>query len=108
QTIRKNFPESGGKVRVIEHGPYELEAKLLPPPQSGTLELLLFGALRENKGGDLAILAVQRLFKAGLAVRLTIAGRVLNRKEQAFWDRCKGLIALCPEPIRLIAEFIPD
>jgi len=108
RTIQNNFPHASGKVEVIEHGPYELGKSLVQAPQTGTLELLLFGALRENKGGDLAIQAVQRLHKRGIPIRLTIAGRVLNRKEQDFWDRCKGLIAECPGPIRLIEEFIPE
>jgi glycosyltransferase involved in cell wall biosynthesis len=80
----------------------------IPMPKSEYLEVLLFGALRENKGPNIAIEAVQQLYREGIRVRLTIAGSVLNRKEQNYWTRCGELIGNCPQPIRLIEEFIPD
>ena len=107
-TLLQHFPESAHKVRVIAHGPYELNVPLPPMPQSQNLEVLLFGALRENKGPHLAIAAVQQLHRAGVPIRLTIAGRVLNRKEQAYWEECRKQIDLCPQPIHLREEFIPD
>jgi len=58
---------------------------------SATLELLMFGALRENKGVHLAIAAVQSLYQQGVPVRLTIAGRVMNRDEAEYWERCTEL-----------------
>jgi glycosyltransferase involved in cell wall biosynthesis len=107
-TLVKNFPSIARKIRVIAHGPYELERPVPPPAQSDYLEVLLFGALRENKGAHLAIEAVQRLYAEGIPVRLTIAGRVLNRKEQPYWDSCRQLIGNCPGSIHLLEEFIPD
>jgi glycosyltransferase involved in cell wall biosynthesis len=108
RTIAKNFGCTGEKVTVIPHGPYELGAGVLPSPNSDKIEVLLFGAIRENKGAHLAIEAVQQLYRKGVPVRLTIAGSVLNRKERDYWERCKELIGQCPEPIRVIDEFIPD
>ena len=102
------FHENPVKIRVIVHGPYELGKGILPMPKSDCLEVLLFGALRENKGARFAIEAVQRLHSDGVQVRLTIAGSVLNRKEQAYWTRCKEQIEVCPQPIRLLEGFVPD
>ena len=81
---------------------------LPPAPHSEYLEVLLFGALRENKGAHLAIEATQLLHCQGLPIRLTIAGSVLNRKEQGYWEACRKLIAACPQPVRLLELFIPD
>jgi len=106
-TIIRNFPESAEKVEVIVHGPYQMKQELAPL-QSDRLELLFFGALRENKGPHLAIEATQKLYALGLPVHLTIAGSVLNAKEQAYWTEAKKLIASCPEPITLQEEFIPE
>lgn len=108
RTILGIFQVDPEKVRVIVHGPYELGTGALPTPKSEQLEVLMFGALRENKGPHLAIQAVQRLYQQGVGVRLTVAGRVLNRKEQDYWDNCRKLIEQCPEPIHLIERFIPD
>jgi len=108
RTLIGHFPRVADKIRVIPHGPYQLDVALPPMPQSVDLEVLLFGALRENKGAHLAIEAVQQLRQEGVPVRLTIAGGVLNRKEQGYWDRCRKLIAAYPEPIRLLEEFIPQ
>jgi glycogen synthase len=107
-TIVEHFGQSGTKVKVIPHGPYDLGAGVLALPKSEYMEVLLFGSIRENKGVHLAIEAVQRLYHQGVPVRLTIAGSVLNRKEQGYWNRCQELIRQSPEPIRLIEEFIPD
>ncbi len=106
--MTQHFPETADKIHVIAHGPYKLGAPLAPMPASPYLEVLLFGALRENKGVHLAIEAVQQLYREGLPVRLTIAGSVVNRKEQSYWDRCRKVLAECPEPILLIEQFIPD
>ena len=108
RTILESFRVSSSKVEVIVHGPYELGQGLLPMPASDRLEILLFGAIRENKGLHVAIEAVQRLSEKGVNLRLTIAGRVLNRKEQAYWDGCRKLIDRHPQPIRLMEGFIPD
>ena len=108
RTLLQHFPQVAPKIRVIAHGPYQLGVALSPMPQSPFLEVLLFGALRENKGAHLAITAVQQLYREGFPVRLTIAGGVLNRKEQTYWETCRKKIADCPQPIRLVEQFIPD
>jgi len=107
-TILEHFGQSSMKVKVIPHGPYGFGTGVLALPKSEYMEVLLFGSIRENKGVHLAVEAVQRLYRQGVAVRLTIAGSVLNRKEQDYWNRCKELIRQSSEPIRLIEEFIPD
>ena len=108
RTILENFGVAPEKVKVIPHGTYELGIEPAPMPPSARLEVLLFGALRENKGAHLAIQAVQRLYAAGEPIRLTIAGAVMNRKEQSYWDICRNLIEANPEPIRLLEGFVPD
>lgn len=108
RTLTQYFPGAPGKICVIAHGPYQLSAPLAPMPESQYLEVLLFGSLRENKGAHLAIEAVQQLHREGLPVRLTIAGSVVNRKEQSYWERCRKLLAQCPGPIVVIEQFIPD
>lgn len=108
KAILDNFKVAREKVQVIVHGPYELGAGELALPESEYFEVLMFGALRENKCQHLAIEAVQRLWRKGVKVRLTIAGRVLNRKEQAYWDGCLRMIEQAPEPIQLMQKFIPD
>lgn len=108
RVLQQHFPRVADKIRVIVHGPYELDSLDLALPRSSFLEVLLFGSLRENKGAHLAIAAIQQLHGEGAPIRLTIAGSVLNRKERAYWDRCRDLIAQCPDPIRVIEKFIPD
>jgi glycogen synthase len=108
RALEQHFQQDAAKIKVIVHGPYELGAGHISMPRSEYLEVLLFGALRENKGPHLAIGAVQQLHREGFRVRLTIAGSVLNRKEQDYWTRCRELIGNYPEPIRLIEKFIPD
>jgi glycosyltransferase involved in cell wall biosynthesis len=103
-----HFKQDPAKVTIIVHGPYELRAGRFPMPESSYFEVLLFGAIRENKGVHLAIEAAQQLHDEGVPVRLTIAGTVLNSKEQAYWERCSAMIESNPKPIRLMKEFIPD
>jgi glycosyltransferase involved in cell wall biosynthesis len=108
RTILERFGENSAKLKVIPQGPYELGADTLPMPESEYLEVLLFGALRENKGAHLAIEAIQQLYREEVPIRLTIAGAVLNRNERDYWERCQELIRRCPQPIRLIEGFVPD
>lgn len=108
RTILEQFGENSANLKVIPQGPYELGADTLPMPESEYLEVLLFGALRENKGAHLAIEAIQQLYKENVPIRLTIAGAVLNRNERDYWERCQELIRRCPQPIRLVEGFIPD
>jgi glycogen synthase len=108
RTILEQFGGSSAKIKMIVQGPYELGAGTLPMPKSEYLEVLLFGALRENKGAHLAIAAIQQLYKENVPIRLTIAGAVLNRNERNYWDCCQEMIRRCPQPIRVIEGFIPD
>jgi glycosyltransferase involved in cell wall biosynthesis len=108
RTILEQFGGNSTKIKVIVQGPYELGVGTLPMPKSEFLEVLLFGALRENKGAHLAIAAIQQLYKEEVPIRLTIAGAVLNRNERSYWDCCQEMIQRCPQPIRVIEGFIPD
>jgi len=108
RALIQRFNQAPEKISVVPHGPYDLGAGRLPMPDTNVLDLLLFGAIRENKGIDLAIQAVQALHAESEPVRLTIAGAVLATSEQAYWDKCNRLISRDPEPIRVIPEFVPD
>jgi len=107
-TLVSHFSELADKIHVVVHGPFRLGDGVLPIPQSTQLEVLLFGAFRENKGTHLAIEAIQQLHEEGVPLRLTIAGCVLNRREQGYWNRCREIIAKAPGGIRLIERFVPD
>jgi glycosyltransferase involved in cell wall biosynthesis len=96
------------KIRVIPHGPYRLKSNVRPCAETERLEVLLFGSLRENKGIHLAIESVQSLAKKDVPVRLTIAGQVVNRKEEAYWARCRSLLDAACGAVRLIETFVPD
>lgn len=102
------FGIRANKIQVIGRGPYQLGAGLLPMPDSPQFRLLVFGAIRENKGVHLAIEAVQTLYREGMDVKLTIAGDVANGKESSYWGTCLELIAREPAPIRVRKEFIAD
>ena len=102
------FGVKADKIRVVPHGPYELKDKVGPCVERDQFEVLFFGSLRENKGLHLAIGAVQQLAGQGVRIRLTIAGRVLNRKEQDYWQQCRTLIDSSSSAIRLIETFVPD
>jgi glycosyltransferase involved in cell wall biosynthesis len=116
--LMEAFQVSEQKIRVIVHGPYELKKAVRACVESNRLEALFFGSLRENKGLHLAIQAVQYLANEGMPVRLTIAGRVNNRKEEEYWRRCRKLmestsvesasINSVSGVIRLIEAFVPD
>ena len=108
RTLTGHFHQDPGKISIVAHGPFDLGEGLLPMPRSTVLNLLLFGAIRENKGVHLAIQAVQALHSQSEPVRLTIAGAVILGKEQPYWDECLRLISENPEPIRVMQEFVPD
>jgi len=96
------------KIRIVVHGPYELKKNVRACAEPNRLEALFFGSLRENKGLHLAIKATQQLANEGVAVRLTIAGQVVNRNEEKYWRRCRTLIDSASGAIRLIEGFVPD
>ena len=108
QKLIEAFNVPPGKIRIVSHGPYELKRKLEPCSELNCLEVLFFGSLRENKGLHLAIKATQQLHSEGIAIRLTIAGQVVNRKEEEYWQRCKTTIDPQSTVIRLIENFVPD
>jgi glycosyltransferase involved in cell wall biosynthesis len=108
RSIVETFEIAPEKVRVIPHGTYDLGNGTAAMPPADRLEVLLFGALRENKGAHLAIRAAQLLHAEGMPIRLTVAGAVLNRKEQGYWNFCRNLIDVNPAPIRLLEGFVPD
>jgi glycosyltransferase involved in cell wall biosynthesis len=106
--LLEQFQVSPDRVRVIPHGPYELKKKVQRCKEEDFLEVLFFGSLRENKGLHLAIESVQTLASEGVPVRLTIAGQVVNKKEEAYWVRCRSLIDRESAAVRLIETFVPD
>jgi glycosyltransferase involved in cell wall biosynthesis len=108
QTLVNRFGQASQRIAVVVHGPYPFGSDLIAAAPHSSLQLLLFGALRENKGIHLAIEAVQRIHGQGVPIRLTIAGRVLNRGEMAYWERCRQLISADPAAIDVREEFIPD
>ncbi len=108
RALLEKFQVSAEKIRVIVHGPYELAAPVLPCSETERVEVLFFGSLRENKAPHLAIQAVQRLAAEGVPIRLTIAGQVVNRNEEAYWEGCRKLIDPQCAAIRLMQQFTPD
>ena len=107
RTLVETFDVRAEKIRVIPHGPYELKKKVRACEEADRLEVLCFGSLRENKGLHLAIQSVQTLAREGVPVRLTIAGQVVNRNEEAYWTRCRALIDPTADAVRLIETFVP-
>jgi glycogen(starch) synthase len=108
RALVETFHAPPQKIRVIRHGPYELKKQVRPCAETNRLEVLFFGSLRENKGLHLAIESVQTLAREGAPVRLTIAGQVVNRNEEAYWTRCRALIDPASDAIRLLETFVPD
>jgi len=108
RTLMEQFQLPAEKIRVIVHGPYQLNKALRPCSETDGLEVLFFGSLRESKAPHLAIQAVQQLAGEGVPIRLTVAGRVVNRKEERYWEGCRKLIDNQSPAIRLLEQFIPD
>lgn len=105
--LSNTFGTSGGKIDVLPHGHYQLSDSSIAYQPYDEYIALLFGTLRENKGIDLAIEAVQRLRAEGYPLRLLIAGKPYV-SEQSYWNRCKTLIEKAPEGIDILEGFIPD
>lgn len=108
RTLIEMFGVAPQKIRIIVHGPYELKKKVRACAESSRLEVLFFGSLRENKGPHLAIDAIQELARQGVPVRLTIAGQVVNRNEEAYWQRCRKLIDPDSGAVCLKEGFVPN
>jgi glycogen synthase len=108
RTLVEMFQVRPEKIRIIPHGPYELKQRVRPCAEAKRLDVLFFGSLREDKGLHLAIESVQTLAREGLPVRLTIAGQVVNRKEEGYWTRCRALIDSAPDAISLLKAYVPD
>ena len=106
--LEKRFGIRPDRISIIPHGSFSLGAEPLPMP-TGEAErvVLLFGAIRENKGIHLAIKAVQQLRREGHGVILKICGPSCM-SEQLYWERCKELIASNPDGIIVSERYISD
>jgi glycosyltransferase involved in cell wall biosynthesis len=102
------FGQPVSKISVVPHGPLAVGITTHAFKNSQSLELLLFGSIREDKGIHLAVEAVYRLHALGKPVRLTIAGAVANARETEYWERCKALIAQAGDCIHVDERFISD
>lgn len=107
ETLEKEFGIARERVSVVHHGVFSLSDVPLPYHSGGDFVALCFGAIRENKGVDLAIAAVQGLRKVGVPVRLVIAGGV-SQGEASYWERCKAIIENAPEGIDVFDGYIPE
>ena len=108
KTVTEKFAVPAGKLAVIAHGPFSVPSPGEQPFQGDGLNVLLFGALRENKGIHLAIEAIQHLVGQGVPIRLTIAGETPNGKEADYWSRCERLLAQSSAGIELRKRYIQE
>ncbi len=106
--LSTEFGQPTLKITVIPHGASTRRCSSPPTVTAGPLRLLLFGSIRENKGIDLAIKAVQSLNAEEVQVCLCIAGSVANAREQEYWLLCKEQIARHDYGIVVLERFIPD
>ncbi len=108
RTLTKEFGVPVSKLAVIAHGPFSLPHRGEAALPGDRLNVLLFGALRENKGIHLAIEAVGNLVKQGVPIRLTIAGETPNGKEEAYWSDCNRLLTESSAHIELHKRYIEE
>ncbi len=108
KTVTEQFAVPAGKLAVIAHGPFSVPCHAEQTPQSDGLNVLLFGALRENKGIHLAIQAVQHLVSQGIPIRLTIAGETPNGKEADYWSLCERLLSHSSAGIEVRKRYIQE
>lgn len=106
--LLKDFQVPKDRISVIPHGPMSPAKLVENDPPFDKLRLLVFGSIRENKGIDLAIRAVQELNKDHEHVHLTISGYPQNESERKYWYACKELIEKAPRGIETIERFTPD
>jgi glycogen synthase len=93
-----------GRIDVIEHGAF---VRGEPQPLPGAGELLLFGALRRNKGIREAIEGVVAARALGINVRLRIAGAP-HSDEPAYWAECAALAHAHPDAVKLEIGFVEN
>ena len=108
KTLTKEFAVPASKLAIIAHGPFSLPRPSEAVLPGNRLNVLLFGALRENKGIHLAIEAVGNLVKQGIPIRLTIAGETPNGKEEAYWSDCNWLLTQSAAQIELHKRYIEE
>jgi len=107
--LRVEFAVPPQQITVIPHGTDVLVDGVAPERPTGdtTVRLALLGSIRENKGVDLAIAAVQALRRRGQLVELTIAGHAAA-SEAAYWRSCLAALGAAPGGIQIISRYIPD
>ena len=102
--LAADFGISLQKVQVIPHGPLAM-GDVAPVPGSG--KLLIFGALRRNKGLLDAIRGIVQARRDGRAVVLILAGEPL-REERGYWDECVAAMAEDPAGFDVRVGFVKD
>lgn len=102
--LAKDFGVVPSKITTIPHGPLAV-GDVEPIPWSH--KLLIFGALRRNKGILDAIQGVLLARRQGSAVRLVLAGEPL-KQESGYWDECVAAMAEDPAGFDVRVGFVPD
>ena len=108
EVLMREFNIPRARISVIPHGPFSQAQQMNPLPAFDSLRLLVFGAIRKNKGTSLAIQAVQILNRDSVRVQLTISGCPQNEGERKYWDACKELIAQAPRGISVMERFTSE
>jgi glycosyltransferase involved in cell wall biosynthesis len=109
EILVQEFNQDAERVFIVPHGCWMEGNGDDDYPEFDAFRLLAFGAIRENKGIDLVIDAVEMLSgKSAVPVRLTIAGTLNNAAEEEYWQACKDRIARSPDSIEVIERFIED
>jgi glycosyltransferase involved in cell wall biosynthesis len=108
ELIARTFSQEPSKIAVIPHGSSAMNPDNVVAHPSEILDLLMFGSIREDKGLELAIAAVQKINAKELKVRLVIAGAVANAREQSYWDACQHTIERAAAGITVLERFVPD
>jgi glycosyltransferase involved in cell wall biosynthesis len=109
EVLVREFGVDRRRIQVIPHGPIGSESGQGEYPGPETLNLLAFGAIRENKGLLLAIRAVQNLrSKVAIPIQLTIRGELYTASEETYWNECLAQIAKAPEGIDAELRFVEE
>lgn len=107
--LSREFGVPRQRITVIPHGaegPVDIPASVRPTEET-TVRLALLGSIRQNKGVDLAIAAVQALRRRGLPVELTIAGHAAA-SEARYWQSCRAAIGARPDGFHIISRYVTD